>query len=104
VLFKDASWGYDGRYWLGTFFHSKGAVNHGNYNNPEFDKIVDDITPIADAQARAAMSKRAHQIAVRDAPWAFAIGIGFSAPMRENVSGFVWRVNNWIDVRYLDKK
>ena len=43
VLFKDASWGSDGRYWLGTFFHSKGAVNHGNHKNPEFDKIVDSI-------------------------------------------------------------
>jgi peptide/nickel transport system substrate-binding protein len=104
VLFKDASWGSDGRYWLSTFFQSNGAVNHGNHKNPEFDKIVDDITPITDMAARTAMSKKAHEILVQDAPWAFAIGTGFSVAMRDNINGFVWRLNNWVDPRDLDKK
>jgi peptide/nickel transport system substrate-binding protein len=103
VLFKDASWGHDGRYWLATFFHTRGPVNHGNHTNPEFDKLVDEITPVADPKQRTALSKRAHEIVVQDAPWAFAIGTGFSLPMRDNLSGFVWRVNNWVDVRTLEK-
>ena len=99
VLFKDASWGSDGRYWLATFFHSKGAVNHGNHKNPDFDKIVDEITPVTDVVARTDMSKKAHEMLVQDAPWAFAIGTGFSVAMSSKVDGFVWRLNNWVDTR-----
>jgi peptide/nickel transport system substrate-binding protein len=104
VLFRDASWGSDGRYWLSTFFHTQGAVNHGNHRNPEFDKVVDEMTPVTDLAARTALSKKAHEILVQDAPWAFAIGIGFSVPMRNNMDGFVWRLNNWVDTRDLSKK
>lgn len=104
VLFEDASWGSDGRYWLSTFFQSKGAVNHGNHKNPEFDKIVDDITPISDLPQRTAMSKKAHELLVQDVPWAFAIGTGFSVVMRDNIDGFIWHLNNWVDTRDLNKK
>jgi hypothetical protein len=50
------------------------------------------------------MSKKAHEILVQDVPWAFAIGTGFSVVMRDNIDGFIWRLNNWVDTRDLGKR
>jgi peptide/nickel transport system substrate-binding protein len=104
VLLKDASWVSDARYWLGMFFGTDGRVNHANNSVPEADKILDEMVPIKDVKKRAELAKKAHELMVQNAPWAFAIGVGFSLAVRDNVTDFVWIPSNLVDVRYLDKK
>ena len=55
-------------------FHSKNVspgANHGNYRNPEFDKVYDAAMAATTVEARNAAWRRAQEIVCEDCPWIF---------------------------------
>ena len=55
-------------------FHSKNlspGPNHGNYRNPEFDKLYDEAMAAKSVAARNAAWRRAAEIVREDCPWIF---------------------------------
>ena len=69
--------------WIGDYpdaenflqlFHSKNVSpggNHGNYRNPDFDRLYDRAMETADPKARAEIWRRAQEIVREDCPWIF---------------------------------
>ena len=63
----------EGKRYLDQWFHSRfiGASNFTGYNNPEFDKLIDQAEIIASPEKRREMYIKAHHLIQEDAPWLF---------------------------------
>jgi oligopeptide transport system substrate-binding protein len=59
----------DPQNFLSTLLHSQAPENRTGYNNPQFDKLVDQADRETDPAKRLALYKEADQIVVNDAPW-----------------------------------
>lgn len=69
------------------WWRTGGSQNFGNYSNPEFDALLDQIDNEVDATARAEMISQAEDILDQDPP-AYLVGYTFHLPMwRSYVKG-----------------
>lgn len=69
-------WGWNADYphpndFLNVVFSSKSAQNYGRYNNPQFDKLVQDAAREGDQAKQLQLYNQAQQILVDDAPAIF---------------------------------
>jgi peptide/nickel transport system substrate-binding protein len=81
------SWGNDPFYQL-TFNLKCGAfANFVNYCNSEVDALIEQGTFSRDPEVRAQAIRRAQEIIVNDAPWAFLYQPDWIVATRSNVSG-----------------
>ena len=53
------------------FFHSKGAVNRTNYNDPGMDRLLDEARATTDAAARLKLYRQINNLLARDLPYIF---------------------------------
>lgn len=59
----------DPQNFLEVLFYSSSAQNHGHYNNPEVDALLDQARGAQDAEERLALYQQAEQKIVDDAAW-----------------------------------
>jgi oligopeptide transport system substrate-binding protein len=59
----------DPQNFLDMLFHSGSAYNHGGYNNPELDALVEQARVEGDRQERLALYQSAEELLVQDAVW-----------------------------------
>jgi ABC-type oligopeptide transport system substrate-binding subunit len=59
----------DPQNFLEVLFHSKSTKNHGDYNNPEVDRLLDEARAARDAETRLALYQQAEQLILDDAAW-----------------------------------
>jgi ABC-type oligopeptide transport system substrate-binding subunit len=59
----------DPQNFLEILFHSQSAQNHGHYNNPELDALLDQARGAQDVEERLALYRQAEQIILDDAAW-----------------------------------
>ncbi len=72
-------------------FHSKNVspgANHGNYQNPEFDKLYDAAMASASAEERNALWVKAQEIIREDCPWIFLHYPKAYSLIRDRVHGY----------------
>jgi ABC-type transport system substrate-binding protein len=72
-------------------FHSKNAspgANHGNYKNPEFDRIYDEAMSSASAEERNALWVKSQEIVREDCPWIFLHYPKAYSLIRDRVRGY----------------
>ncbi|HET7088188.1 MAG TPA: ABC transporter substrate-binding protein, partial [Anaerolineae bacterium] len=81
------SWGNDPFYQLTWNFKCGSFPNFVNYCNEELDKIIEDGTFSRDPQERAELARRAQEILVDEAVWAFLYQPDWIVATRANVSG-----------------
>jgi len=78
---------------LGPMFHSEEEIvfNFGYYDNPEYDKLIDDGAAIAgtDREEAIRMFRDAQQILVEDAPVIFFFDQEYIRPKRASLKGYV---------------
>jgi oligopeptide transport system substrate-binding protein len=59
----------DPQNFLEVLFHSDSAQNHGHYNNPELDALLDKARATQDPEERLALYQQAEQMILDDAAW-----------------------------------
>jgi ABC-type transport system substrate-binding protein len=59
----------DPQNFLEILFHSESAQNHGGYNNPAVDALLDEARGTQDVQKRLALYQQAEQLILDDAAW-----------------------------------
>lgn len=59
----------DPQNFLEVLFHSDSAQNHGNYNNPEVDALLDQARGTQDVAERLALYQQVEQMILDDAAW-----------------------------------
>jgi peptide/nickel transport system substrate-binding protein len=92
------SWGNDPFYQL-TFNLKCGSFpNYVNYCNEEVDQLIDQGTFSRDPEERAQLIRRAQEIIVADAPWAFLYQPDWIVATRSNVTGIA--LFNDLTLRY----
>ncbi|HHW99044.1 MAG TPA: hypothetical protein GX738_05360, partial [Firmicutes bacterium] len=98
----------EGKRYLDQWFHSRfiGASNFTGYNNPEFDKLIDQAEIIASPEKRREMYIKAHHLIQEDAPWLFLFHPVFYMArqpyvkgLRYNAGGTVFAQNLWLSER-----
>jgi peptide/nickel transport system substrate-binding protein len=81
------SWGNDPFYQLTWNFKCGSFPNFVNYCSDELDQIIDDGTFSRDPEQRAELARRAQEILVDEAVWAFLYQPAWIVATRANVSG-----------------
>ncbi len=71
--------------------HSQGASNRNNYNNPEFDKVIDAARVAQDPKKRLELVRKAQQIHTTDATWVMTMYPGSHEAMAPCMTGYVWQ-------------
>lgn len=59
----------DPQNFLEVLFHSESTQNHGDYNNPEVDALLDEAKATIDPTARLQLYQQAEQLILEDAAW-----------------------------------
>ncbi len=59
----------DPQNFLEVLFHSKSSQNHGGYNNPEVDALLDKARGTQDIEERSALYQQAEQLILDDTAW-----------------------------------
>lgn len=59
----------DPQNFLEVLFHSKSEQNHGGYNNPKLDQLLDQARATQDAESRLVLYQQAEQMILADAAW-----------------------------------
>ncbi|WP_230530827.1 peptide ABC transporter substrate-binding protein [Microvirga roseola] len=81
---------------------SKG-FNYGKYNNPEFDKLLEDAAKELDLEKRADIMKKAEAILMKDMPWIPIMYYGKSNLISPKIKGFVQNTRGVYPSRFLSK-
>lgn len=82
--------------------HSQGASNRNGYNNPEFDRTVDQALIETDPARRLELARQAQRLHTTDATWIMTHHPGSFEPMAPNIRGWVWHPDlheRWVDLR-----
>lgn len=99
VMIRDAPWVAEASYVLGAFLgpQPQGVANWINYGNPTAHALVLralDVPTLGEDRWR--LTRQAHEIMVRDAPWAFYLLTGYHLTRWNNVKGFTWKITSLI--------
>jgi peptide/nickel transport system substrate-binding protein len=92
------SWGNDPFYQLTFNLKCGAATNLVQYCNPEVDQLIEQGTYSRDPAERAQLIRRAQEIIVGEAPWAFLYQPDWIVATRSNVSGIA--LFNDLTLRY----
>ena len=92
------SWGNDPFYQLTFNLKCDAFTNLVNYCNPEVDQLIEQGTFSRDPEERAQAIRRAQEIIVSEAPWAFLYQPDWIVATRSNVSGIA--LFNDLTLRY----
>ena len=79
------------------------GFNYGKYNNPEFDKLLDNAAKELDLKKRSDMLKQAEAILMKDMPWIPIMYYGKSNLISPKIKGFVQNTRGVYPTRYLSK-
>jgi len=79
------------------------GFNYGKYNNPQFDKLLDDAAKELDLTKRADMMKQAEAILMKDMPWIPIMYYGKSHLISPKIQGFVHNTRGVYPTRFLSK-
>jgi len=71
--------------------HTEGASNRNNYNNPEFNKLIDAARIEQNQKKRLDLVRRAQQIHTADATWVMTMYPGSHEAMAPCITGYVWQ-------------
>ncbi|MBL8701191.1 MAG: ABC transporter substrate-binding protein [Alphaproteobacteria bacterium] len=88
--YKDFPFVLDPIYKMFNDAHQKGAANRNDYNNAEFDKLLDDAAVEIDPARRLAMAARAQTLHAEDATWIYITYPGHFEPMPVCMRGYTW--------------
>ncbi|TDC50001.1 ABC transporter substrate-binding protein [Jiangella ureilytica] len=88
-MFLDSwySWGQDSVYQMFFLLTTGVFTNYTNFSNPEVDELVRQAMATADPDERRALSQRAQQVIIDEAPWAFLFTRDYLVGTREGVTG-----------------
>jgi len=79
------------------------GFNYGKYNNPQFDKLLDDAAKELDLKKRADLMKQAEAILMKDMPWIPIMYYGKSNLISPKIKGFVQNTRGVYPTRFLSK-
>jgi oligopeptide transport system substrate-binding protein len=79
------------------------GFNYGKYNNPDYDKLIDQAAKELDLQKRAAIMKQAEAIVAKDIPWIPILYYGKSNLISPKIHGFVQNSRGVYPTRFLSK-
>lgn len=79
------------------------GFNYGKYNNPEFDKLLDQAAKELDLTKRAGLMKQAEAILMKDMPWIPIMYYGKSNLISPKIKGFVQNTRGVYPTRFLSK-
>ena len=88
--FRDFPFVLDPVYKLNLDAHQKGASNRNNYDNPEFDMLVDAAQVEADPARRLDLVRQANRLHADDATWVYIVYPGHFEVMPKCMTGYVW--------------
>jgi oligopeptide transport system substrate-binding protein len=79
------------------------GFNAGKYNNPEFDKLLEQAATELDLQKRAEIFRKAEAILMKDMPWIPVMYYGKSNLVSPKIQGFVQNTRGVYPTRFLSK-
>ncbi|PVE23700.1 ABC transporter substrate-binding protein [Microvirga sp. KLBC 81] len=79
------------------------GFNYGKYNNPQFDKLLDQAATELDLKKRADLMKQAEAILMKDMPWIPIMYYGKSNLISPKIKGFVQNTRGVYPTRFLLK-
>jgi ABC-type transport system substrate-binding protein len=88
--FKDFPFALDPIYKMFNDAHQKGAANRNDYNNPEFDRLLDAAAVEIDPARRLAMGEAAQRLHAEDATWVYIGYPGHFEAMPPCMRGYTW--------------
>ncbi|MBU6378261.1 MAG: ABC transporter substrate-binding protein [Gammaproteobacteria bacterium] len=88
--FRDFPFVLDPVYKLYLDAHQKGASNRNNYDNPQFDRLVESAQVEADAAKRLDLVRQANRLHGEDATWVYTVYPGHFEIMPKCMTGYVW--------------
>jgi peptide/nickel transport system substrate-binding protein len=94
----------DPNYSLRLLYLTDNAVNYQNYSNAEVDKLIEDATPIVDAEERLKAHEEIQNRIAEDAPIAWMTEPNYLIGMRDTIEGWGWHTTQHYLVKDLTKK
>lgn len=93
----------EGKRYLDQWFHSRfiGSSNYLEYNNPDFDNLIDQAEIVANPERRKEMYVRAHHIIQEEAPWIFLYHPIFYMARQPYVKGLRYNAGGAIFAQHL---
>jgi peptide/nickel transport system substrate-binding protein len=98
------SWGNDPFYQLSFLLKCGQFTNYANYCNEEVDDIIAQGVFSRDSDERAELARRAQEIIVTEAPWAYLFSPDQIIVTRSNVSGITVYDDQMVRFAYLTKE
>ncbi|MGH3360284.1 MAG: ABC transporter substrate-binding protein [Nocardioidaceae bacterium] len=97
------SWGEDPFFQMSFLLKSGALTNYADYSNPEFDALLEKGTFELDPEKRAAISREAQELAIKDAPWAFLYSADYIVAARKGITGVTRPYDQTLRFEYLSK-
>ena len=91
----------DPGYALWVYWYSTNFLNAANYDNQEFDELLNNGMGTLDEAERFAMFDRAQEIYEADQPWVLLVNQRFQLAMSPRLTGFTWHTDNHVHYEHL---
>jgi peptide/nickel transport system substrate-binding protein len=79
-------------------------INGVNYNNPEYNELLEKVMRMLDSPEREAIAKQLQEIVADEVPWVQIAWFDWTVAAKKNLTGFLWTPDNQIRFAYIRRE
>jgi len=79
-------------------------INAVNYDNPEYNALLEKTMRMLDSPERQAINKKAQEIVAEDVPWVQIAWFDWTVAAKKGLTGFLWTPDNQIRFGYIQRQ
>ena len=79
-------------------------INGVDYNNPEYNKLLEQVMRMMDSPEREQIAKQLQEIAADEVPWVQVAWFDWTVASKKDLTGFLWTPDNQIRFAYVRRQ
>jgi ABC-type transport system substrate-binding protein len=79
-------------------------INGVNYNNPEYNALLEQAMRMLDSPEREAVTEQLQEIVAEDVPWSQIAWFDWTVAAKKDLTGFLWTPDNQIRFAYIRRQ
>ena len=79
-------------------------INATNYNNPEYNQLLEKVMRMLDSPERVAITTKLQEIAADDVPWIQVAWFDWTVAAKKNLTDFLWTPDNQFRFYYVRRQ